>query len=207
VTKHHSALRGVALALVMTLATEGCGDDDPKADPSPTTSTSETSSPTESSTPTPTIDPETPEQAAVRLATEQTKAYLRTADRLFANPKLPLSILDDYARDQALLEIKDSIEKRRDRGERLVGHTTVTKSWLGPEKVVFNGKAPMAVVDLYICYKLNGNRFVDQQGIETPVEPQVGQARYAIYADDWPNDDPMDWRVGKEYAAGEPCAQ
>jgi hypothetical protein len=73
--------------------------------------------------------------------------------------------------------------------------------------VVFNGKAPMAVVDLYICYKLNGNRFVDQQGIETPVEPQVGQARYAIYADDWPNDDPMDWRVGKEYAAGEPCAQ
>ena len=140
--KHHSALGGVTLTLVMTLAMAGCGDDDPKADPSPTTSTTATSSPTESTNPTPTTDPETPEQAAIRLATAQTKAYIHTYVRLYANPELPLSILDKYADTQALAEIKDSIQKRRDRGDRWVGKPIITKTWLGPQKVVFNNEAP-----------------------------------------------------------------
>ena len=83
----------------------------------------------------------------------------------------------------------------------------ITKTWLGPEGVVFNSKAPKGVVDLYVCFDLNGSHIVDQQGNTTPIEPQVAQARYAIYAQDWPNESPSDWRVGKEHAAGEPCPQ
>ena len=203
--KHRTALRGVALALVMTLAMAGCTDDDPKADPSPTTSTSATSSPTESTTPT--TEPETPEQAAIRLATEQTEAYIATYSRLYSDPKLPLSILDDYAETQALAEIKDfhpeAPRPRRSDSWR----AAITKTWLGPQRWCFNNEAPKAVVDLYVCFDLNGSHIVDQPRQHTPIEPQVAQARYAIYAQDWPNESPSDWRVGKEYAAGEPCPQ
>jgi hypothetical protein len=204
--KHRSTLGGAAaLALVMTLAMAGCKDDNPPADPSPTTSTSATSSPTESTTPT--TEPETPEQKATRLATEQAKAYFKTYFRLYAHPELPLDILDRYANTQALLDAKSALQERRDSGERWVGKPKVTKAWLGTEKVVFNEQAPMAVVDLYICYDLNGSHRVDAQGNVTEIKPQVAQARYAIYAQDWPNESPSDWRVGKEFTSGEPCAE
>ena len=206
---------GVMPTLVLLGATllVGCeSDSNATSDPtsSPTTSpTAPTSSPTATET---TTEPaETPEQLAKRLATQQVKAYIRTYVRLFADPDLPLSTIDDYARDRALLEIKDSIQESRDRGERWDGQVTVTKTWLGPEKVVFNNRVPRAVVDLYICYDLGDTQVIDANGESRPLAgpevPQVAQARYAVYADDWPNDDPSAWRVGKEFAAGEPCAR
>jgi hypothetical protein len=202
---HHSALGGPVLVLALLLT--GCSDD-PTADPtSPTTPpTTTSSSPTESTSPT--TEPETPKQKAIRLATVQTKAYIRTYERLYANPDLPLDILDKYANTQALLETKSAIQQRRVQNQRLVGHSKIIKTWLGPEKVVFNQKAPMAVVDLYVCYDLNGSHFVDQQGNPLPqTGPQVAQVRYAIYADSWPNESSSNWRVGKEFGTGEPCAR
>jgi hypothetical protein len=181
----------------------------PDPTPSPTTPSSPTSSPTATEATTPPA--ETPKEKAKRLATKQVTAYIRVTDRLFADPELPLSILDNYANTQALGEIRESIQKRRDRGERIVGQTEITKTWLGEEGVVFNKKAPRAVVDLYVCYDIDNAQVIDANGDTRPLVgpdvPQVAQARYAVYADDWPNDSPSDWRVGKEFAAGEPCAR
>jgi hypothetical protein len=203
-------LGATLLAVALLVGCEGDSNATSDKTSSPTTSpTAPTSSPTATAT---TTEPaETPEQLAKRLASQQVKAYIRTYDRLYAEPDLPLSIIDDYARDRALLEIKDSIQERRDRGERIVGLTEITKTWLGPEGVVFNKRAPKAVVDLIICYDLGDAQVIDANGDSRPLVgpdvPQVAQARYAVYADDWPNDDPGEWRVGKEFAAGEPCAR
>lgn len=203
--KHHSALGGVAVALALTLL--GCSDDDPTADPTPPTTSPATGSSSQAESTTPTTEPETPKQKAIRFATEQAKAYLGAYIRLYANPELPLRILDKYANTQALLEARSGIQERRDRGERWIGRPKITKTWLGPEKIVFNEEPPMAVVDLYMCVDLNGSHFVDEQGNKIPIEPQVSQARYAIYAEDWPSESTSDWRVGKEFTGGEPCAR
>lgn len=204
------AVAAVSIALLATTAACGGGDNAPEATPSSSsTPTSHSPSPTEPA-PSDTSTPvETPEEQAQRLALAQVEAYYRVGDRLYGDPNEPLGVLDDYARDQALGDKKQSIQERREKGERIDASTRILRSWLGEERVAFNKKAPRAVVDLYVCYDIGNAAVVDASGTRTPLVgpdvPRVAQARFAVYADQWPNKEPGAWRIGREFAAGEPC--
>ena len=106
---------------------------------------------------------------------------------------------------------KRAIQARRKQGERTEGNTTIVNTWLGEDGVAFNKTAPRAVVDLYVCYDISDIEIIDADGNRTPAAgpgvPPIAQARYAIYADEWPNNTAGSWRIGKEFAAGEACQQ
>jgi len=102
--------------------------------------------------------------------------------------------------------VTGTIEDFRSKGQRKVGSTRLIKFKIG--QIEFSNEAPQARVELQVCYDRGNSHFVDSQGHVIPDRPgvvKVGFARFALFADVWPSDDPSDWRIGRQEVQGLPC--
>jgi hypothetical protein len=144
---------------------------------------------------------------AVRLAKGQLKAFYAVQNDLLQHPQKSLAVLDQYLRDQVLVERQQYTQGFRDRGERQIGSSSLIKFRVGD--VVFRDDFPQAVVELDVCYDLGDSHFVDSNGQVLPPRPgaiKVGYAKFALFADQWPSDSITEWRIGRQEVEGEPCS-
>nr|WP_300147672.1 hypothetical protein [Propionicimonas sp.] len=107
----------LVLAVAGSLALVGCsGGSNPEPTPTVTSTPSATPTPTPSSSPTP-----TPSSAGEKAAADAVVSYIRTYDRLGADPASDLIELLNVARGDALAQAQYNLSSYRGQGWRVMG--------------------------------------------------------------------------------------
>ena len=199
-------LRIAVASLVLAALLTACQSDGqpPEAGGSPSDGPTAISSSTDTSTEPP--EEESRRERATRLAKSQLRAFYKVQNDLLQHPGKPLSVLEEYLRDQVLVERQQYTQGFRDRGERQVGASKLIKFRV--RDVVFQEDSPRAAVDLEVCYDLGDSHFVNASGQVVPPRPgaiKVGYARFALFSDELPSTSREDWRIGRQEVQGQPC--
>lgn len=179
----------LVLAVAGSLAFVGCsGGSNPEPTPTVTSTPSATPTPTPSSSPTP-----TPSSAGEKAAADAVVSYIRTYDRLGADPASDLIELLNVARGDALAQAQYNLTYYRGHAWRVVGDRVP----------VFVGSAPGSDAtqwSITVCIDVTGVDVLDSTGVsvQNPDGPSSVLTDFLVNRDG----STEVWHVTKEEATG-----